>query len=62
MKVGDMVFNHKTKKPCVLVQIGSEMFDSTKYSRPTRIAVVINVGEAQKTYALMDRLEKMKDG
>ena len=62
MKVGDMVFNHRTKKPCVLVQIGSEMFDDSRYERPTRIAVVINVGEMQKTYALMDRLEEMKDG
>lgn len=59
MKVGDMVFNHRTKKPCVITKIGRLMFADSAYDAGTHICTVVNVGDTRTTFALMDRLEKM---
>ena len=62
MKVGDMVLNHRTKKPCVITKIGQRIFKETEYDYSgTRICTVVNVGDTQTTFVLMDRLEKMNN-
>ena len=58
MKIGDMVYNHRTKKLCIITKIGSRMFDHGR-DEGTNIVTVVNVGESHTTYALMDRLEKI---
>ena len=62
MKVGDMVFNHRTKKPCVITKIGQLIFADSVYDAGTHVCTVVNVGDSRTTFALMDRLEKMNDG
>ena len=62
MKVGDMVFNHRTKKHCVITKIGKSMFADSVYDAGTRICTVVNVGDTRTTFVLMDRLEKMNNG
>lgn len=60
MKVGDMVYNQRAQKPCVITKIGERIFKETEYDYSgTRICTVMNVGDTRTTFALMDRLEKM---
>ncbi|HAI38364.1 MAG TPA: hypothetical protein DCM40_09685, partial [Maribacter sp.] len=56
MKIGDMVYNHRTKKPCIITKIGSRMFNHGR-DEGVNIVTVVNVGESHTTFTLMDRLE-----
>ncbi len=60
MKVGDMVYNQRAQKPCVITKIGQRIFKETEHDYSgTRICTVVNVGEAQTTFALLDALKEM---
>ena len=60
MKVGDMVFNHRTQKPCVIIKIGQRIFKETEYDYSgTRICTVMNVGAPRTTFVLMEVLKEM---
>ena len=62
MKVGDMVYNHRTKKPCVITKIGQLIFADSAYEPGTHVCTVVNVGDTRTSFVLMDRLEEMSDG
>ena len=59
MKIGDVMEDTRTHKYCVVVGISSSaMWRDTR--SPTKLATVMYSGTKVKSYALCDRLRKVK--